>query len=70
MKQNFHIVSNLFFAIAEATFSFKNKGVFLWDECTMTNKVHFEALDRTLQDLKSNNKPMGGITVILAGDFR
>ena len=42
----------------------------VWDECTMSNKKHIEALDRSLQDLKSNTKLMGGTTVVLAGDFR
>ena len=42
----------------------------VWDECTMSHKKHVEALDRSLQDLRSNSKLMGGITVVLAGDFR
>ena len=42
----------------------------VWDECTISNKKHIEALDRSLQDLKSNTKLMGGTTVVLAGDFR
>ena len=40
------------------------------DEASMTHKVAFEALDRTLQDLKGNNQPMGGICTLLCGDFR
>ncbi|GFV93261.1 ATP-dependent DNA helicase [Trichonephila clavipes] len=35
----------------------------------MLHKAAFEALDVTLQDLRSNNKRMGGITLVLAGDF-
>ncbi|XP_065356368.1 uncharacterized protein LOC135950766 [Calliphora vicina] len=42
----------------------------VWDESTMAHKGGFEALNRTLQDIKSNNFVMGGITVLLAGDFR
>lgn len=42
----------------------------VWDECTMAHKGGIEALDRILKDLKSNNKLMGGVTVLLAGDFR
>jgi hypothetical protein len=42
----------------------------VWDECTMAHKGAFEALDRTLQDLRQNSSPMGGITLLLAGDFR
>jgi len=43
----------------------------LWDEAPMTNKYCFEALDKTLQDLKNNfEQPFGGMTVVLGGDFR
>ena len=36
----------------------------------MCHKKAFEALDRTLQDLRTNKRPMGGLTVVLSGDFR
>ena len=37
----------------------------------MNNKYCFEALDKTLQDLKNNfEQPFGGLTVILGGNFR
>ena len=36
----------------------------------MSHKKTFEALDRTLQDLLNNNKPMGGVTMVMSGDFR
>lgn len=42
----------------------------IWDEATMNHKFAFEALDRTLQDLRHNSRLMGGVTVLLAGDFR
>lgn len=42
----------------------------VWDESTMAHKGGFEALCRALQDIKSNNSVMGGVTVLLAGDFR
>jgi ATP-dependent DNA helicase PIF1 len=42
----------------------------IWDEATMSHKGAFEALDRSLQDLRHNNSLMGGLTVLLAGDFR
>ena len=42
----------------------------IWDECTMANKKHLEALDRTLKDLRASSLLMGGVVVILAGDFR
>ena len=44
--------------------------VIVWDECTMAHKRALEALDRTLQDVRSNSSIMGGTVVLLAGDFR
>ncbi|KMQ93370.1 hypothetical protein RF55_6534 [Lasius niger] len=37
----------------------------VWDESTMAHKGGFEALSR-----RGNNRVMGGVTVLLAGDFR
>ncbi|XP_008482471.2 uncharacterized protein LOC103519163 [Diaphorina citri] len=42
----------------------------VWDECTMAHKGGIEALDRTLQDIRNDRRLMGGMTVLLAGDFR
>lgn len=42
----------------------------VWDECTMAHKKSFEALDRTLQDLRGNTNVMGGALILLSGDFR
>ena len=42
----------------------------VWDECTMAHKQALEALDRTLQDIRGNGKRMGGVVLLLAGDFR
>ncbi|XP_037822310.1 uncharacterized protein LOC119610957 [Lucilia sericata] len=42
----------------------------VWDESTMAHKCGFEALNRSLKDIRSNNDIMGGFTVLLAGDFR
>ena len=42
----------------------------VWDECTMSHKRAFEALDRTLQDIRGNNTIFGGVTLVIAGDFR
>ena len=36
----------------------------------MSHKAAFEALDITLKDIRRNNNIMGGVTVVLAGDFR
>ena len=32
--------------------------------------ISLEALDRTLQDLRSNHNPFSGAMILLAGDFR
>lgn len=42
----------------------------VWDECTMAHKFALEALDVTMKDIFQNNKCMGGITLVLSGDFR
>ncbi len=42
----------------------------VWDECTMSHKSAFEALDRTLRDIKGSTALFGGVTFVLAGDFR
>ena len=43
----------------------------LIDEATMLDSLLLEALDRSLRDLMGEqNKPFGGKTLLLAGDFR
>ncbi|XP_023906976.1 uncharacterized protein LOC112018681 [Quercus suber] len=48
----------------------------IWDEAPMTHQKCFESVDRSLRDIlhftASNNadKPFGGKTVVLGGDFR
>ncbi|GBM88454.1 hypothetical protein AVEN_17496-1 [Araneus ventricosus] len=44
--------------------------VLFWDEISMMLKHGFEAVNRTLQDLRENKDLMGGLIVVLAGDFR
>ncbi|XP_067930983.1 uncharacterized protein [Watersipora subatra] len=41
----------------------------VWDECTMSHKLAFEALNLTLKDLRENNRLFGGVTLLLSGDF-
>eukprot|EP00106_Octopus_bimaculoides_P014205 XP_014781647.1 PREDICTED: uncharacterized protein LOC106877293 [Octopus bimaculoides] len=36
----------------------------------MAHKGAFDALNRTLQDIKGCEAPMGGVTLLLSGDFR
>ncbi|CAF4403118.1 unnamed protein product, partial [Adineta steineri] len=42
----------------------------VWDECTMAHRYALEALNHTLQDLRNNGNNMGGVVVLIAGDFR
>lgn len=42
----------------------------IWDECSMSNKSTLNAINNTLKDLRNTEKLMGGITVLLGGDFR
>ena len=48
----------------------RNADLIVWDECTIAHKKSVEALDRTLRDLRNDNRFMGGITFLFAGDFR
>lgn len=42
----------------------------IFDECLMTHRLSFEALNRTLQDLRDSQKLFGGLTMIFGGDFQ
>jgi hypothetical protein len=42
----------------------------VWDEATMSHRNAFQALDKTLQDLRGNTRLMGGVILVLSGDFR
>ncbi|XP_023634290.1 uncharacterized protein LOC17874552 [Capsella rubella] len=42
----------------------------IWDEAPMMNRLCFETLDRTLQDIMKCNRIFGGKVVVLGGDFR
>ena len=42
----------------------------IFDECLMTHRHCFEALDRSFQDLRNSRKPFGGLTMIFGGDFQ
>ena len=41
----------------------------IWDEVGAQHRLAIEAVDRTLRNLRSSDRPFGGITVILGGDF-
>jgi hypothetical protein len=42
----------------------------IFDECLMTHRFCFEALDRTLQDLRDCPRRFGGLTMVFGGDFQ
>ena len=42
----------------------------IWDEITMQHRNAPEALDRTLRDIRDDNRPFGGLTVVFGGDFQ
>lgn len=44
--------------------------IIVWDECPMAHKKSFEALHRTMKDLRGNSQLFGGALILLAGDFR
>ena len=48
----------------------KEAKLIVWDECTMAHRKMLEALDRTLRDIRGANCLMGGLTILLSGDFR
>jgi hypothetical protein len=53
----------------------RNTSLIIWDEALMTNRLCFEALDRSLRDVLSIDDPtladlpFGGIVVVLGGDL-
>ena len=46
----------------------------IWDEATMINRIAFDAVDASLQDIRKRlpnaDRPFGGIPAILGGDFQ
>ncbi|CAH9060704.1 unnamed protein product [Cuscuta epithymum] len=52
----------------------KQTKLIIWDEATMANRFCFEALDRSLNDIISNDgdsiSPFGGRVIVFGGDFR
>ncbi len=41
----------------------------VWDKVPMQNKHCFEAVDRTLRDIRSTDSLFGGMSVVFGGDF-
>ena len=42
----------------------------VWDEIVPQHRYAVEALDRTLRDLRDNEHPFGGITLLIGGDLQ
>jgi hypothetical protein len=42
----------------------------IWDEAPMQHKHVMETVDRTFRDLRSTDKPFGGLAVVFGGDFQ
>ncbi|GFR85882.1 ATP-dependent DNA helicase PIF1 [Elysia marginata] len=49
---------------------FQKAHLLIIDEISMGHKHVFEAKDKTMQDLRKNTSPFGGLTFLLAGDWR
>ena len=50
--------------------SYLETKLIIWDEVPMQHRHCVEVVDQTLRDICSCEKPIGGITVVLGGDFR
>lgn len=44
--------------------------IIVWDKCSMAHRKSLDALNVTLKDLRNTNYFMGGVLLLLAGDFR
>lgn len=56
------------FGSSDETALLKSCKLIVWDEATMSHKGSLEALDATMEDLRSSNNVLGGVTLLLAGD--
>ena len=48
----------------------RNAKLIVWDEISQQNKFACESVDRTLRDIRKNNRPNGGIVTVFGGDFK
>ena len=48
----------------------REAALIIWDEASMIHRHMLEAVDRLLRDITGIDKPFGGKTILLAGDFR
>jgi hypothetical protein len=45
----------------------QHTALIVWDEAPAQHRHCFEAVDRTLQDLRKNDQYFGGVTMVFAG---
>jgi hypothetical protein len=45
----------------------KKTSLIIWDEAPAQHRHYFEAVDRTLKDLRNDSRWFGGVTVVFAG---
>lgn len=50
--------------------SIRDAPVIFWDEAPVMNRLAFEAVSRSCQDVMGNSRPFGGKVVVFGGDFR
>ena len=43
--------------------------VILWDEASMQHRYVAEAVERTLRDIRKDDRPFGGVVMIFAGEL-
>lgn len=43
---------------------------FIWDEISMAHKWALDAVERLLRDIRGNDAPFGGVTMLLSGDMQ
>ncbi len=48
----------------------KQVRLIIWDEVPMQHRFGPEAVDRTLRDIRDDDRPFGGISVVFGGDFQ
>jgi PIF1-like helicase len=48
----------------------RRASLIVWDEAGMMHRYAFEAVDAMLQDVRGDDRPFGGITIVLGGDFQ
>lgn len=44
--------------------------IVIWDEAPMLHRHNHEAVDRALRDIRNDDRPFGGVTVVFGGDFK